>query len=219
MAGGRPGSRSQPARMRDHWWWRPGWRVGRRFYTWHLTFDSQTDLHRVVGAYQAHLQVSELDLVPLEGLHLTIQGVGFTNEVDQGELRDIVTAARDRCAHLSPFDLTLGPARLDPEGIMLPVAPAEPVRRLRATLREAIAQVWGDDRVPEPVEPFTPHVTMAYSNAEGPAAPLIERLNHAQPHQASAILDAVRLIELERDTHVYRWTTLVTVPLSGGTSQ
>lgn len=219
MADSRQESRSQPARMRDHWWWRPGWRVGRRFYAWHLTFVGQADLHRLVRDYQAHLQVPELDLAPLEGLHLTMQGVGFTDEVDQGELGDIVTAARDRCAHLAPFDLTLGPARLDAEGIMLSVAPAEPVRRLRAMIREGIAQVWGEERVPEPVEPFTPHVTMAYSNAEGAAAPVIERLERTRPQQASTTLDATRLIELERDAHVYRWRTWATVPLSGGTSQ
>jgi hypothetical protein len=28
--------------MRRHWWWRPGWRPGRRLYAWHLTFGDQT---------------------------------------------------------------------------------------------------------------------------------------------------------------------------------
>ncbi|MDT5026262.1 MAG: hypothetical protein QOE61_2688, partial [Micromonosporaceae bacterium] len=30
--------------LRDHWYWRPGWSVGRRFYTWHLTFADQPDV-------------------------------------------------------------------------------------------------------------------------------------------------------------------------------
>jgi len=33
--------------MIDHWWWRPGWSVGRKFYTWHLTFADQPQAHRL----------------------------------------------------------------------------------------------------------------------------------------------------------------------------
>jgi hypothetical protein len=41
--------------MRDYWWWRPGWRVGRQMYTWHFTFDGQDELHALVDAYQERL--------------------------------------------------------------------------------------------------------------------------------------------------------------------
>jgi hypothetical protein len=71
------------ARMRDHWWWR----VGRHLYTWHVTFEGQTDLHRLVRAYQARLDLPGLDLVPVAWLHLTMQGVGFTDEVAGQDLR------------------------------------------------------------------------------------------------------------------------------------
>jgi hypothetical protein len=39
--------------MRNHWWWRPGWDVGRRYYTWHLTFGGQHDVHRLAAEYRA----------------------------------------------------------------------------------------------------------------------------------------------------------------------
>jgi 2'-5' RNA ligase len=205
----------RPDHMRDHWWWRPGWRVGRRFYTWHITFEGQDDLHRLVRAYQSHLDVPELDLVPLEGLHLTMQGVGFTDEVSQQDLQEIVIAAGARCAPLAPFTLTLGPARVRPEGVNLPVAPEAPVRQLRMAIREAIAAVWGEARVPEPTEGFRPHVTMAYSNADGLAAPIVERVGRVGALQAVAPIRAAQLIDLERDTHVYRWKTQAAVPLLG----
>ena len=203
----------RPDRIRDHWWWRPGWRVGRRFYTWHLTFDGQHDLHRLVRAYQACLDMPELDLVPLDGLHLTMQGVGFTDEVSQQDLQKVVMAAGARCGLLAPFTLTLGPARVRPEGVNLPVTPEAPVRQLRMAIREAIAEVWGQERVPESAEGFTPHVTLAYSNADGPAAPLIERIERAGAPQAVATIRAAQLIDLERDSHVYRWKTRAAVPL------
>ena len=205
-------------RVHDHWWWRPGWRAGRRFYTWHLTFEGQDDLHRLVRAYQAHLDLSGLDLVPLEGLHLTMQGVGFTDEVSQQDLQEIMTAAATRCARLAPFTLTLGPARVRPEGVNLPVTPEAPVRQLRMAIREAIAEIWGAERVPELAEGFAPHVTMAYSSTDGPTAPIIERIEQAGSLQAVATIGAAQLIDLERDTHVYRWKTRAAVPLLGEVS-
>ncbi|MGH3921873.1 MAG: 2'-5' RNA ligase family protein, partial [Pseudonocardiaceae bacterium] len=86
------------AQMRDHWWWRPGWRVGRRFYTWHLTFQDQEDVHRLARVYQHRLDAPNLDLVPLRWLHLTTQGVGFTDEVSADDAARIVGAASARCA-------------------------------------------------------------------------------------------------------------------------
>jgi hypothetical protein len=67
--------------------------------------------------------------------------------------------------------------------------------------------------VPESAEDFTPHVTLAYSNANGPAAPVIERVEHAGVLQAVATIHAAHLIDLERDTHVYRWRNREPVPL------
>ena len=29
-------------RMTSHWWWRPGWSVGRAVYTWYVTFDGDS---------------------------------------------------------------------------------------------------------------------------------------------------------------------------------
>src|SRR6266705_2535240 len=42
-------------RMADHWWWRPGWRQGRRMYAWHVTFADQPAVQRLAGRYQAAL--------------------------------------------------------------------------------------------------------------------------------------------------------------------
>ena len=53
--------------VRDHWWTRPGWRPGRVFYTWHLTFGRGDELHRLVQEYQSVLTTApSLNLVPLE---------------------------------------------------------------------------------------------------------------------------------------------------------
>jgi hypothetical protein len=88
--------------MRDHWWWRPGWRVGRSFYTWHVTFDDQPAVHRLAADYASVLSdLPTLDPIPVRWLHLTMQGIGFTDEVDRADVDAIADAARDHCAAIA----------------------------------------------------------------------------------------------------------------------
>lgn len=207
-----------PEPMRDHWWWRPGWRVGRSFYTWHITFADQPAVHQLADHYARVLEgLPALDPVPPQWLHLTMQGLGFTDEVSRDDVEQIVHAARVKCAPLAPFTITLGPARVNPEAIMLPFAPAEPVARLRGTLRDAIAQVWGGAAVPESAEDFRPHVSLAYSNAAGPADAFAERLAAYSPSSADVTVDHVSLIDLNRDQKAYEWTQVATATLARNT--
>ena len=192
-------------RLTDHWYWRPGWRVGRSFYTWHLTFSGATALHGLVDTLQRQLTLPGLDAVPRDGLHLTTQGVGFTDEVSDQDVDGIVAAARDQLAATEPFELTLGPVDPDAEGIGLLVQPWAAVTGLRLALRRAIRTIW--DEVPEPEDGFRPHVTIAYSAADLPAAEIRERLRGLRSiPPVVAKVDAVELIRLNRDNKVYEWT-------------
>src|SRR5215472_3175916 len=90
--------------MRDHWWWRPGWRLGRRAYTFHITFEDPDaveggdDLRRMATEYQGILAtLPGLDLVPLHWLHLTMQNVGFTDEVPEASADAVLAAGRKLC--------------------------------------------------------------------------------------------------------------------------
>jgi 2'-5' RNA ligase len=203
-------------RMRDHWYWRPGWRVGRSFYTWHLTFSSAADVHRLAGQYRAQLaDLPGLDPIPDRWLHLTMQGVGFTDEVSPADAAKIAEAVQERCRALSPFPVTLGPPVIDPEVVRLKVSPAAPVAELRATIRAAIADVWGADNVPEQEAGFTPHVSVAYSNATGHAQPIFEAVAADQPAPATAQINEAQLIILNRDHREYQWTEFGAATLGG----
>lgn len=197
--------------MRDHWWWRPGWRVGRAYYTWHLTFEHAPEVHRVAAEHAAALDVPGLDVVPARWLHLTMQGIGFTDELPAHRVDAIADAARDRLVGHPPFDLTLGPAAVYPEGVALAAEPAEPVARLRVALRAAIADVRGPGGVPGDEDGFHPHVSVAYSNAAGPAEPIRAALAHPAP--GTTRITEAHLIALDRDHREYRWTTHAAVPL------
>ncbi|MFF5090462.1 2'-5' RNA ligase family protein [Streptomyces niveus] len=198
--------------MRDHWWWRPGWGLGRRFYTWHLIFDGQEDVHRLAADYRGALaEVAGLTPIPDQWLHLTMQGIGFVGEVEETDVDDIVRGAIDRLSKIPSFDLRLGEAIVDPEAVLVPVTPAEPVRSVRDALRAAIGDVLQE--VPEKSEGFVPHVSVAYSAAGGRAEPIVQTLAAHTITPATARIGAVELIVIHRDNRMYEWAPHTRVSL------
>ncbi|MFG3053484.1 2'-5' RNA ligase family protein [Kitasatospora sp. NPDC048239] len=201
-----------PAQMADHWWWRPGWAEGRRFYTWHLVFDGADDVHRLAADYRLALAgVPGLDLVPDRWLHLTMQGLGFVDEVGEADARAIADAAVHHLSKIPTFDLALGPAIVTPEALLLTVDPADPVRAVRAAIRAAIADVWPE--APEPAEGFRPHVSVAYSNSAGHSRPAADALAGVASYPATARVTSAELIVLGRDRRMYEWESFARVPL------
>jgi 2'-5' RNA ligase len=201
--------------VRDHWWWRPGWRVGRSFYTWHINFDGANELHTLAARYRAVLaDLPGITLVPDRWLHLTMQGVGFTDEVGHDDVSAITEAAGKRLALLSPVTVQFGPAVIGDEAVALPAQPDGAVRAIRAAIRSAIGDVWGADAVPEEADRFRPHASVAYLGKEGPAAPYVEAVSHVGDGAARTPIRAASLIRLHRDRRMYEWDTLATVPLS-----
>jgi hypothetical protein len=110
--------------VRDHWWWRPGWRPGRRFYTFHLTWRDQPAVQELAAQARARLaQIRELDLVPGQWLHLTTQGIEFTDEVSGADLAAITAAARARLAAVHPALVQVAAPKAASEGVVCWVGP------------------------------------------------------------------------------------------------
>lgn len=198
--------------MRDHWWWRPGWRVGRRMYTWHITFDGQDQLHALVDVYQERLaSLAGLDPIPRPWLHLTTQGLGFVDEIPDADVEGVVEAASERLAALNAPTVDVGPAIVDPEVVRLKVQPASKMVPIRRALRDAIVAVRGSELLPEGDE-WEPHISVAYSNAAGPMAPIATML---EPKFAPVpvTINEVQLIILGRDNQLYEWETRAVAPV------
>jgi hypothetical protein len=102
-------------------------------------------------------------------------------------------------------------------GVWLRVAPSQAFPRVRAAVRAGIAEVWGAARVPESAGDVTPHVSLAYSHGDEPDEPYAAALAEAGPRSATVEVAAIQAISLGRDTHLYQWATLATVPLGSGT--
>lgn len=181
-------------------------------FTWHFTFGTQPAVHDLAASYQAKLKgPGTLDLIPATWLHLTTQGVGFTDEVGADDIESIVKVTTSRLYGWGPEAVTLGPAVVTPEAILLKVAPVSGLAAIRGELRAAITGVLGAGRLMED-EDWTPHVSVAYSNATGPMAPYVAAV--AGGPEAQATIGDVHLITLGRDQHMYEWTTRATVALT-----
>jgi hypothetical protein len=202
--------------MRDHWWWRPGWHVGQRALTWHLTFEGQTDLHRLVERYhEALVPFPGLEPVPVPWLHLTMQGVGFTSDVSAEDTARIEKAVRERLADLPAPALTFGQAIVADEAVVLP--PDEEgektIHAVRAAIRDGIGAVWGAGNVPESSSHYRPHVSVAYSNRTQDAAPVVGALKGIGKQSARLVVPAASLIVIHRDHQIYEWETVIEVPI------
>lgn len=207
----------QPSTTVDHWWWRPGWRQGRSFYTWHIVFGDSAPAVDLAGKFAALVaELPTMDEVGSDGLHVTVQGVGFTDQVAKPDLDRIVSAARVALAAVSAEEITFGPPYVDAETIQLGVRDAAPLATVRSALQSAIGSVWGEREIPERAAEFTPHLTVAYSNGAAAVSRIEERLRtHGLADSTFRLpMDAVSLIELNRDRKRYEWTESASVPLA-----
>ncbi|MGN9779716.1 2'-5' RNA ligase family protein [Micromonospora sp. H33] len=206
--------------VHDHWWWRPGWRVGRRFYAFHVTFEGQPDLYRLADTYRSALNVAPpVTLIPDEWLHLTMQGIGFTDETTDETLAAIIKEAGAQLARLPAVDVRFGEIVVADEAIVMPATPAEPVQQLRAATQTAIGRVLGEDQIPENHHRYRPHVSVAYLTTDGPAEPYIHAVDHIKPEHATVRIRHVDVIEMHRDRRMYEWSVVSRLPLREAPSQ
>lgn len=200
--------------VRNHWWWRPGWREGRHFYACHLSFDGQSELHALVDRYQEALKPFQvLDLIPRPWLHLTMQGIGFTDEITDERIQDTEAALRSSLRHVTPPVVTFHRPVIVSEAVYLPALPAEPIYNLREACRTAITSV----QATEPdSRPYQPHVSIAYVNAESPTGQIAQALDLADVNSVEVTVSHVSLMVFHRDRRMYEWTKATRIPI--GTS-
>ena len=190
-------------------WQRPGWAKGRRSYHWLLTFEHAPGLHALAAQCQAPFRDHpQFDLVPLDGLHLTLQRVAFTDELPVSSLPAVLAAVKQRCQGMAPFQLRIGWLAGSTGAIRFTALPIEPTAEVHAmTTTPTSTPVDTPGHIPACAkEEFWPHVSIAYSNSTQLAAPVITQvaaLRHLPP--AEVLVTNVALVELRRERRVYQW--------------
>ncbi|WP_176611628.1 2'-5' RNA ligase family protein [Actinomadura sp. WMMB 499] len=205
---------STPERMSNHWWWRSGVRPGRRLLVWHILPEGQPDVHDLVRHCQGKLGgLNGLDLIPVEWLHMTTQIVGFEDEIPDAEVGEMVAGVAERLVGLAPIEVELGRVWLHSEAIMLGIRPPKSLDPVREAIRESAAGTVCIHQLADEPD-WTPHISVAYSNTDGPASPVVDALSH-RPKPVPLQVGEVHLVAQEHIGRSYQWERRDVVGLGG----
>ncbi|URM97074.1 2'-5' RNA ligase family protein [Actinomadura madurae] len=149
---------------------------------WHILLGDQPEARNAAQSAQKRLaEFTGLHMPPPEWLHITTLVVGPTDEITTEQQQDMLTAASELLAELPPVDVTLGRIFYHPEAIAAEVQPAGPLRQIRKAVQTATLKVTGREGHTEGPTQWLPHMTLAYSETEQPAEPLITALGRDLP--------------------------------------
>ncbi|MEY2847959.1 MAG: hypothetical protein RI885_624 [Actinomycetota bacterium] len=208
-----PRRRGTFERTGNHWWWRNGWSPGTRYLTWHLTFEGESALHRAAErAGRTLADVTGVDVVPPEWLHLTMTGVGFAADLDAEAIESHAESVFARAAVLPAQLLVFESVFLYEEGLCLS-ADSPWLHRLKVVQADLVRDIGGP--VADPGDVFHPHVSLAYFSAEVDEGALHDALDEADLRPVTVRASHLSLIELGRDDRMYTWRVVAQRVLGG----
>lgn len=200
-----------PARMQDHWWSRPGRLPGRELYQWDLLFHDQPEVRAAAALVQKRLTgLPDLDLVALQWLHVTTYIAGFTDDISDTGVEAMVAEASRLLSDLAPITVTLGRIYVAPQAVVLPLEPFAALEPVLTVARKATKAGGGEGH--QDTDPWAPHISVAYSNATGPAAPVITAVGKRLPDLTVTIrsLSLVAQIQVGRS---WQWRQVAGIKL------
>ncbi len=201
-----------PEEMVDRWQGRlePGPGQGRLY--WHVLFRDHPQVHALASI--GHKQLASLPglhLVPQQWLHMTALLVGKSDEFTTDQVEGMIAEGRRLLAETSPITVTLGRVLYHPQAIMLAVLPRDALQPLLDAVQAATCAGTGRDGLIE-YGPWTPHVTLAYSSAAQPAAPIIEALGPELP-SCEATIRTVDLVVQNGPERLWDWCSIAELAL------
>jgi 2'-5' RNA ligase len=173
--------------MEDHWAAERGADPSCKRLIWFMLFSDQPQVAELARLGQERLAgLAGLDLVPPQWLHLTTLIAGNADEITPGQAQAMAAHAGGLLARMPPVQVTLGRVLYHPRAVMLDAGPAAALEPVLRAVQEATRAVTGREGSLH-TAPWTPHITLAYSNTVGPAAPVIAALGRRLPERAVTI--------------------------------
>src|SRR5262249_40560859 len=160
---------------------------GRARLMWFMHVGDCPGVAELARLGQARLAgLGGLDLVPQQWLHMTTLIAGYADEITADQVGVMAGEARKLLARTPPNTITLGRILFHPRAVMLgagPLGALDPVLRAAQQATRAATGRGGELHY----EPWTPHITLAYSNAAGPARPVIDALGRELPGRHAVV--------------------------------
>ncbi|MGX1668590.1 2'-5' RNA ligase family protein [Streptomyces sp. NPDC055400] len=190
--------------MTNHWD-RPGWTSSTRAYYWMLTFPDADQLIDQARHCQKQLQRLGFDDVDEDALHLTLGRIGTADQVAPRQLDHLIATAH--VVRPEAFTLRAVPLTASRGAIRYSVVPWTSTIDLHAALGRAGSAV---GLLPKkPTSALRPHIGIAYSNRRMPAHLVRDAVLPLRSLDSVTVpVQRVRLVELRREGHAYRWDVI-----------
>ena len=202
---------------RTYWRQRPGWHTGHRFYACYLTLEDQPELRELIRRYQDTIApLGHLDLIAPRWLHITMQGIGFADEISPADLALVTERIGERLRGLQPPTVTFHRPTIRPTAVYFKADPGKPIYELRLAVHQAIASAVGPDQFDEPPPApgkFSPHVSIAYADNGGPVEPVIEATGRTTAQAVSATFRTASIVVFHRDRRRPEWADATPLPI------
>jgi len=125
----------------------------------------------------------------------------------------MVATAKHLLAETEPIAVRLGQVFYHPEAVTLLAEPAEALAPVLSAVQVAAREAHCDGLAG--TDPWRPHISIAFSNGGGPAAPVIEALGLRVP-PAEFTIRSVSLVAQAQVGHSWQWEPIAEVRLGDG---
>jgi 2'-5' RNA ligase len=153
-----------------------------------------------------------LHFTPRQWLHLTVLLIGLADDIPPATIDVMIREARLSLGRVPPTSVTFGRVLYHREAITLGVQPDGALDPVLAAVREAQTAAGVSSGVR--AGPWIPHVTVAYSTTEQPAAPIISALGRELP-ECNVTVSTVSLVAQQGPERRWNWRCMAEVPLAG----
>jgi 2'-5' RNA ligase len=183
---------------------------------WHVLLGGDPAAQAAAATARQRLaRFTGLHMTPAEWLHVTILRAGTASTVTRDDMSRMIATAQDALAQTGPVTVTLERVFYHPEAIVLGVSPGSALAPVFEAARTATREVLGADAGDADGNEFMPHMTLAYSAAEQPAAPVIAKLGKTLAPCRVTIRE-VSLVVQDGPEDQWNWRVAGSVRLLGG---
>lgn len=181
---------------------------------WHLLLGGDAGVRAAAAGVEQRLaRFPALHMTPPQWLHVTVQRIGPVALVTQDHMSQLLSTAQATLTGTAPVTVTLQRVLYHPEAIMLSVSPRSALAPVFTAARTATREVLGqgDDKSDDD---WVPHMTLCYSAAEQPAAPVIAELGKTLP-KLDVTIRELSLVVQDGPEDLWNWRVAGTVYLPG----
>jgi 2'-5' RNA ligase len=178
---------------------------------WHVLLGDYPDAQAIAAAAQERLApFAGLHFTPLQWLHITTFVAGPVDEFSGASTEKMIESTTRLLAETPHITIRLGSVLYHPEAIALGVQPSDALNSVHAAVQAATHLAIGTDE-PTERQPWSPHITLAYSTSIQPAGPIIDALGRRLPACEIAI-DRISLVVQEGAERLWNWRSIAEVP-------